>query len=164
MRFRTMECPLGRLLLAADAQGLREIRFPGPDGHAVPGDWTDDDGQLDDVEQQLREYLAGDRREFSLRLAPRGTEFQLRVWEALREIPYGTTVSYGQLARRLGAPGAARAVGLANGSNPIPVVIPCHRVIGADGSLTGYGGGLERKRLLLALEGGGVAAEQSALF
>ena len=108
---------------------------------------------------QLEDYFAGRRRTFDLPLAPVGTPFQRRVWEALREIPYGETVSYGVLAARLGQPGAGRAVGLANGQNPISIVIPCHRVIGAGGALTGYGGGLERKRWLLALEGGSEPAQ-----
>jgi methylated-DNA-[protein]-cysteine S-methyltransferase len=105
------------------------------------------------VADQLRAYFARERKEFDLPLAPRGTEFQRRVWEELSRIPYGTTVSYAELAARIGRPGAFRAVGRANGTNPIPVILPCHRVIGADGSLTGYGGGMELKRALLALEG-----------
>ena len=103
---------------------------------------------------QLEAYFAGERSEFALALAPTGTAFQLAVWEALRAIPYGTTISYGELARRIGNPRAVRAVGLANGRNPLSIIVPCHRVIGADGTLTGYGGGLERKRFLLALESG----------
>lgn len=105
------------------------------------------------VERQLAEYFAGLRTDFELELAPRGTPFQLRVWEELRTIPYGSTMSYGALARRLGSATLTRAVGLANGANPIAIVVPCHRVIGADGSLVGYGGGLEVKRRLLELEG-----------
>jgi methylated-DNA-[protein]-cysteine S-methyltransferase len=109
---------------------------------------------LDEARRQLEAYFAGELREFDLPLAPEGSEFQLRVWEQLRAIPYGETISYGELARRVGDPAAARAVGLANGRNPLPVIVPCHRVIGADGSLTGFGGGLERKRRLLELEAG----------
>lgn len=161
MLFREIDSRLGRLLLAADEAGLREIRFPRSGAHELPGGWTPDAGELDAAAEQLQEYLAGERRIFDLALAPRGTDFQLRVWRALLEIPYGATLSYGALAARLDAPGSARAVGLANGANPLPVVVPCHRVIGADGSLTGYGGGLDRKRLLLTLEG---AAPQSSLF
>ncbi len=101
---------------------------------------------------QLDEYFAGDRREFDLPLVPLGSEFQRRVWDGLLEIPYGETISYGELAREIGRPAAARAVGMANGQNPISIVIPCHRVIGADGALTGYAGGVERKRLLLEHE------------
>ena len=104
---------------------------------------------------ELEEYFAGARREFTSALEPAGTPFQQRVWLALREIPYGTTISYGELARRIGQPRASRAVGLANGRNPISIIVPCHRVIGANGTLTGYGGGLERKRFLLALESSG---------
>lgn len=104
------------------------------------------------VRRQLAEYFAGTRRRFDLEIAPGGTGFQRRVWLALREIPYGETTSYGALARDLGRPGASRAVGRANATNPIPIVVPCHRVIGADGSLTGFGGGLEIKRWLLELE------------
>jgi methylated-DNA-[protein]-cysteine S-methyltransferase len=109
--------------------------------------------------EQLDAYFAGELTTFDLPLAPRGSEFQLRVWTALREIPYGRTESYGDLAQRIGSPGAARAVGLANGKNPIGIVIPCHRVVGSNGSLTGYGAGLDRKRRLLDLElaGGGAA-------
>jgi methylated-DNA-[protein]-cysteine S-methyltransferase len=105
------------------------------------------------VTAQLTEYFAGKRKDFALPVAPRGTEFQRRVWEELSRIPYGATISYAELAARIGRPNASRAVGRANGTNPIPVVIPCHRVIGADGSLTGYGGGMPLKRALLALEG-----------
>ncbi len=102
--------------------------------------------------RQLRAYFAGELTEFDVRLAPRGTEFQLNVWQHLCKIPYGETISYGELARRVGNPRASRAVGLANGSNPIPIIIPCHRVIGSKGNLTGYGGGLLIKEKLLALE------------
>jgi methylated-DNA-[protein]-cysteine S-methyltransferase len=105
------------------------------------------------LQMQLREYFEGRRRSFTVPLAPQGTPFQLAVWNALLEVPYGDTVSYGQIAERIGKPSAVRAVGAANGANPIPVIIPCHRVIGSNGSLTGYGGGIERKQWLLALEG-----------
>ena len=105
------------------------------------------------VANQLSEYFGGKRTVFELDLAPRGTPFQLAVWNALLEIPYGDTISYSELARRIGKPSAVRAVGAANGANPIPVIIPCHRVIGSNGTLTGYGGGIERKQWLLALEG-----------
>jgi methylated-DNA-[protein]-cysteine S-methyltransferase len=105
------------------------------------------------VAKQLAEYFSGKRTVFALDLAPRGTPFQLAVWNALLEIPYGDTISYAELARRIGKPSAVRAVGAANGANPIPIIIPCHRVIGSNGTLTGYGGGIERKQWLLALEG-----------
>jgi len=113
---------------------------------------TRDRRRVAPVRAQIEAYLARERLRFDLALAPRGTPFQLDVWEALRRIPWGETVSYGELARRIGKPRAVRAVGRANGANPIPIVVPCHRVVGADGSLTGFGGGLEAKRLLLALE------------
>jgi methylated-DNA-[protein]-cysteine S-methyltransferase len=116
--------------------------------------WRRRDESFADVRHQLREYFDGDRRMFDIPLQMSGNAFELRVWDALLEIPYGETVSYGQLARSIGQPGAARAVGLANGRNPVAVIVPCHRVIGADGSLTGFGGGLQRKQLLLDLEGG----------
>ena len=118
---------------------------------------------LQETEEQLNEYFAGARREFDLPLAPRGEPFQRRVWDLLGTIPYGETRSYGDLARELGDVGYAQAVGAANGRNPIAVVVPCHRVIGADGSLTGYAGGLERKRSLLALEEP-AAADAGRLF
>ena len=119
-------------------------------------DWIENREAFTQEATELREYFAGERREFSLRLAPQGTPFQQRVWKALCRIPYGETWSYGQLASQIGKPSASRAVGLANGRNPLPIVIPCHRVIGANGSLTGYGGGLPIKRHLLALERGDV--------
>ncbi|MCE9609734.1 MAG: methylated-DNA--[protein]-cysteine S-methyltransferase [Chthoniobacter sp.] len=114
-----------------------------------------DAAPLRTAQEALEAYFAGERRTFTLALAPQGTAFQQRVWLALRAIPYGTTISYGELARRIGQPRASRAVGLANGRNPISIIVPCHRVIGANGTLTGYGGGLERKRYLLALEAAG---------
>lgn len=117
-------------------------------------------GRCKPVVQQLSEYFNGTRREFELTLAPVGTDFQLRVWNEVRRIPYGTTLTYGEIARRLGSIALARAVGAANGANPIPIVIPCHRVIGGDGSLVGYGGGLRVKRGLLDLEAGVVAGRQ----
>jgi methylated-DNA-[protein]-cysteine S-methyltransferase len=124
----------------------------GPHALAPDPGWRHDAGPFTPVARQLREYFAGTRRAFDLPLAPVGTSFQLAVWRALRAIPYGETRSYGQLAQALGA-GGARAVGLANGSNPLPIIVPCHRVIGADGSLTGFGGGLSIKHALLTLEG-----------
>jgi methylated-DNA-[protein]-cysteine S-methyltransferase len=111
-----------------------------------------DDNAVLQVAREVQEYCAGKRKDFTLELAPEGTEFQMRVWKALLQIPYGATTSYGAMARKLGHPNGARAVGLANGSNPIGLIVPCHRVIGADGSLTGYGGGLPLKRALLAFE------------
>jgi methylated-DNA-[protein]-cysteine S-methyltransferase len=142
--------PIGELLLTGDGTALTGLYFP---GWIRDPSWQRDDGAFADATAQLRAYFDGELTEFSLALAPRGTPFQQRVWSAVRTIPYGTTTSYGRLAVELGDARATRAVGLANGRNPIPVVIPCHRVIGADGSLTGYGGGMDRKQWLLALEG-----------
>ncbi|MEG1912298.1 MAG: methylated-DNA--[protein]-cysteine S-methyltransferase [Cloacibacillus sp.] len=115
---------------------------------------------LAEAERQLEGYFAGTRRTFCLPLAPRGTDFQMRCWEALRAIPYGSTESYGDIARKVGSPKACRAVGMANNRNPIAIIIPCHRVIGSDGSLVGFGGGLEIKRALLALEAGAVFSDE----
>jgi methylated-DNA-[protein]-cysteine S-methyltransferase len=126
------------------------------EGHIGPGaDWVEDAARFEEARRQLDEYFAGHRAEFDLPLSPRGTAFQREVWAALQTIPYGEVRSYGQIAAQIGRPGASRAVGLANGRNPISVIVPCHRVIGASGALTGYGGGLPRKRLLLDLEARG---------
>ncbi len=150
--YSLLPSPIGVLLLAGDDDGLRVVHMPPRAGERViPADWRRDDAALAEPRRQLQAYFAAELTEFDLRLAPRGTPFAQRVWAGLGEIPFGETRSYGELAEAIGCPGAARAVGLANGRNPIAVVIPCHRVIGADGSLTGYGGGLERKRLLLEL-------------
>jgi methylated-DNA-[protein]-cysteine S-methyltransferase len=146
------DSPVGRLLLAGDARGLTLIGFPSGRRPVGPAAGRRDDAGFADAIEQLQEYFAGRRREFSLALRPVGTAFQIAVWSALRRVPFGATLSYGELARRIGRPGAARAVGAANGANPLPIVIPCHRVIGADRSLTGFGGGLETKRFLLAHE------------
>lgn len=155
-RYTVLPSPIGELLVIDEGRGLSGLLLPGPDGRAVrPGDgWRHDSDHFDEVGRQLDAYFAGRLRTFTVPLDVRGTEFQRRVWQGLRDIPYGETVSYGQLARQVGQPGAARAVGLANNRNRIPIIIPCHRVIGADGSLTGYGGGLDRKRQLLTLEAG----------
>ena len=151
--FTQIESPLGPLLLAADDTGLRQIEFAKGNRTAHPDpSWREDPAQLREPIRQLRAYFAGELETFDLPLAPKGTTFQLGVWRRLSEIPYGQTISYGELARRIGNPKASRAVGLANGSNPIPIVIPCHRVIGSNGKLTGYGGGLPIKEKLLALE------------
>jgi methylated-DNA-[protein]-cysteine S-methyltransferase len=150
-----IDSPIGELRLVAREGAIVAIDFY-PFGHAdgrPRGDRADDDPLLMACAAQLREYFAGERTDFDLPLAPKGTPFQRRVWEELTRIGYGRTASYGEIAGRLGLTGhGARAVGLANGRNPIPVVIPCHRVVGADGSLTGYAGGIERKQLLLDLE------------
>ena len=151
--YARIESPLGALLLAADDAGLRQIRFVNGRHPASPDpSWQEDSTPLQPAIRQLRAYFAGELEAFDLRLAPEGTPFRLNVWRELCEIPFGKTISYGELARRIGNPKASRAVGLANGSNPIPIVIPCHRVIGSNGRLTGYGGGLPIKEKLLALE------------
>ena len=151
-----LDSPVGRLLLAGDGDSLIHVGFQsGPRPLPRNGAWIADAKPFRVAMAQLEEYFAGKRRRFDLPLAPRGTEFQRRVWRALTEIPYGNTISYGELARRISKPSASRAVGLANGANPLPIIVPCHRVIGADGSLTGFGGGLPIKRKLLALEGAG---------
>jgi methylated-DNA-[protein]-cysteine S-methyltransferase len=152
----SIDSPLGPLSLTADDEGLTCLHMDGEKyGPTGPRpEWVEDAGPFGQVIQQLDEYFAGDRTEFDLSLHPIGTPFQLEVWEALTAIPYGEVRSYGQVAEQLGRPGSSRAVGLANGRNPIAVIVPCHRVIGASGSLTGYGGGLHRKRLLLDLEAG----------
>jgi methylated-DNA-[protein]-cysteine S-methyltransferase len=142
--------PIGDLLLTGDGAALTGVDFLNRSADPV---WQRDDGAFGEATAQLRAYFGGELTEFSLDLAPRGTPFQQRVWSALRTIPYGTTTTYGKLATALGNARAMRAVGLANGRNPISIVIPCHRVIGANGSLTGYGGGMERKQWLLAWEG-----------
>ncbi|MBS0378163.1 MAG: methylated-DNA--[protein]-cysteine S-methyltransferase [Proteobacteria bacterium] len=154
------DSPVGPLLLAGTAKALLHIKFlAAPSATAAEAGWVEDARPFAAALTQLKEYFAGSRRAFDLPLAPEGTPFQLRVWQALRTITYGSTVSYGELARRLGMAGGARAVGLANGANPLPIIVPCHRVIGADGSLTGFGGGLPIKRALLELEGAGCVAD-----
>jgi methylated-DNA-[protein]-cysteine S-methyltransferase len=150
-----IDSPVGRLLLAGPSGEVSVIEFErGSRARRIQPDWREDKSVFGGAITQLEEYFTGTRRAFSLRLNPSGTPFQLRVWRALVEIPYGETTSYGELARRIGQPTASRAVGLANGSNPISIVIPCHRVIGSNGSLTGYGGGLPIKERLLELERG----------
>ncbi len=171
----SIDSPLGPLLLVSDGDALTAVEYsghqvpsPSPRSSAsvaaarardrAPGERRDDDPLLREVARQLRAYFARELKEFDLPLRPAGTPFQLRVWEQLRGIGYGETVSYGEIARRLRMTAAAsRAVGLANGRNPIPIVVPCHRVVGANGTLTGYAGGIDRKQTLLALE-------QEALF
>ena len=153
--YRHIDSPLGSLTLAASDAGLHAIELP-ESRHPVRRDpaWREGDHPLlQQAQRQLGEYFSGQRRAFDLPLAPRGTPFQRAVWLALASIPYGATASYAQLAARVERPTATRAVGAANGRNPLPIVLPCHRVIGADGSLTGYGGGLPAKRFLLELEG-----------
>jgi methylated-DNA-[protein]-cysteine S-methyltransferase len=149
--FSIHESPVGPLLLSGDRRALTGLRFT--DGVTIPRGLRRDDARFAEERRQLGEYFAGERTTFDFPLAPEGSPFERRVWEALRAIPYGTTTTYGELAARLGTPAAARAVGAANGRNPIAIVVPCHRVIGARGELTGYGGGLDPKRALLAHEG-----------
>jgi len=151
----SVESPIGPLLLAGDRHTLRVLWFGhGRKAQGPRPEWVEAADEFRGVAQQLREYFAGTRREFDLAVAPQGTQFQQTVWRALQGIPYGETTSYGELARRIGDVKATRAVGLANGANPIAIVIPCHRVIGASGALTGFGGGLPTKRALLDLEQG----------
>jgi methylated-DNA-[protein]-cysteine S-methyltransferase len=147
------DSPLGNMLLAADERGLRLISFAsGKRPERPQSDWQQNCVPFVETIRQLRAYFDGELENFDLPLSLEGTEFQLRVWRSLRDIPYGQTISYGQLACRVGNPKGARAVGLANGSNPIPIIVPCHRVIGTNGSLVGYGGGLSIKKALLFLE------------
>ncbi|HEY2282825.1 MAG TPA: methylated-DNA--[protein]-cysteine S-methyltransferase [Solirubrobacteraceae bacterium] len=153
--YTSMDSPIGELLLLGDDRALHGLYMQ--DGRKpvkISPQWERSASPFTNVRAQLQEYFAGERVAFETPLEMNGTQFELRVWRALTEIPYGETVSYGEIAKRIGQPSAARAVGLANGRNPIGVIVPCHRVIGANGTLTGYGGGLERKQLLLELERG----------
>ncbi len=152
MRHLVCDTPIGPLLLVADGDALTAVHLPGFHDGEAPGE--EGAPVLDEAAAQLTAYFAGERTAFALPLAPRGTPFQQAVWEALRRIPYGETRSYAQVARGLGRPERVRAVGSANARNPLAIVVPCHRVVGSDGSLTGYAGGLERKRALLDLERG----------
>ena len=166
MLYRYIDSPIGQLLLAGDREGLKIIGFPQGKGKVSTGaDWELTSNCFLDAELQLAEYFDGRRQSFDLNLAPQGTDFQLAVLAALQTIPLGETRSYLDIAIQIGRPKAVRAVGAANGRNPLPIVIPCHRVIGADGSLTGFGGGLETKLFLLQLEGVQVPeAMQASLF
>lgn len=152
LRFRTMQSPVGQLTLAGRNDRLMHLRMVDQTYEPRREGWVADDGAFPDAVKQLQAYFAGELTDFDLRLDMVGTAFQKKVWAALLTIPYGETRSYGEIARQIGAPGAFRAVGLANGHNPIGIIVPCHRVIGANGSLTGYGGGLDRKRALLEME------------
>jgi len=155
MLYTRFESPIGELLAVGDGQALRGLYMQeGRTAIAVRADWQRADEPFGEVRAQLADYFDGRRTVFDLPLALQGSPFQLRAWRALQDIPYGETISYGEQARRIGRPADPRAVGQANGRNPIAVIVPCHRVIGADGSLTGYGGGVERKRHLLELEAG----------
>lgn len=152
IQYRTIDSPIGLLTLAGRGSVLTNLRMVDQTYEPSRADWSSDQKAFDGAVEQLRAYFAGELTDFDLDLDLRGTEFQRRVWTALLTIPYGETRSYGEIAEQIAAPGAARAVGLANGHNPIAIVVPCHRVIGANGSLTGFGGGLGRKWTLLELE------------
>lgn len=153
MYYCYLDTPIGELLLAGDDAGLSMIGFPKGSMRREPEpDWIFNEKPLEKARAQISEYFDGTRREFDLPLQLSGTEFQVSVLEALQEIPYGETVSYGEIARRIGRPRAVRAVGAANGRNPLPIVVPCHRVIGSTGDLTGFGGGLDTKEALLRME------------
>ena len=166
MIYRYIDSPIGQLLLAGDDDGLKMIGLPEGKGQvAVEASWELSGDCFADTSSQLGEYFDGIRQHFELQLAPTGTRFQLAVLAALQTIPHGETRSYRDIAEQIGRPRAVRAVGAANGRNPLPIVIPCHRVIGADGSLTGFGGGLAAKRFLLGLEGVALSdAQQGSLF
>jgi len=154
VNYAYLETPIGTLLIAGDESAVRRIYFP-KGGKAVRPEagWEESErGPVGKAIRQLREYFAGRRIDFDLPLAPEGTAFQRSVWQRLKEIPFASTISYGELARRVGNPKASRAVGSANGANPLPIVIPCHRVIAGDGTLGGFGGGLPTKQTLLDLE------------
>lgn len=166
MNFADLETPIGRLRLVSDGAALQELHLrPGPRTSLLNRGWREDGetAPLPDAIRQLQEYFAGRRREFNLPLALEGSPFQRQVWEELLRIPFGSTLSYGDVATRIGSPGASRAVGLANNRNPVAIIVPCHRVIGADGSLGGFGGGVPMKRWLLRHEGAPVGAQQSLL-
>ena len=154
MHYHHLDTPIGTVLIAGDAEAIRRIAFPknGKPVRPEPAWAHSARGPIGEAVRQLRDYFAGRRTEFDLPLAPEGTPFQRAVWRQLQDIPYGETISYGELARRVGNPKASRAVGSANGANPIPIVIPCHRVIAASGKLGGFGGGLPVKQALLDLE------------
>ena len=152
IQYRTIDSPIGLLTLAGHGSVLTNLRMVDQTYEPSCAGWSLDSGAFADAVDQLGAYFAGELTDFDLQLDLRGTDFQQRVWKALLTIPYGETRSYGEIAEQIGASGSARAVGLANGHNPIAIVVPCHRVIGASGSLTGYGGGLERKQTLLELE------------
>jgi methylated-DNA-[protein]-cysteine S-methyltransferase len=151
------ESPQGQMLLVANDAGLAGVYFDGQKYlPQVASQWRrdPDHAMLRQARRELAEYFAGKRKRFELALAPEGTEFQRSVWKAISSVEFGETISYGELAERAGCPGSARAAGAATGRNPLGIIVPCHRIVGANGSLTGYAGGLERKRALLALESG----------
>ena len=161
LAYHDFDTPIGTLRIVGDDDGVERVDLPNSAASDPDPEWRARrrslPGPLQRAKRQLLEYFDGARRDFDLPLAPAGTPFQHRVWDELRRIPYGETISYGELARRIGRPTASRAVGAANGRNPLAIVVPCHRVIGADGTLTGYGGGLPVKETLLAHERDGAA-------
>ena len=160
--YHVVSSPVGDLTLVSDGTALTGLSMSDQkEGSDPDRGWLRDEGEFDAVAKQLAAYFASELREFDLPLAPHGTDFQKKVWRELCRIPYGETISYGELARRIGQPGASRAVGLANGRNPIGIIVPCHRVIGADGSMTGFGGGIPIKQFLLVHEGIGHAVTSS---
>jgi methylated-DNA-[protein]-cysteine S-methyltransferase len=152
IRYDFIDSPIGVLTAAGDDIGLRWLLFPQNRHEPLRDGWQRDSAPFAELRRQLAAYFAGELRDFDLPLAPQGTPFQHSVWTALRNIPYAETRSYRDLSTTIGHPKAVRAVGLANGRNPLPIIVPCHRVIGADGSMTGFGGGIESKRFLLDLE------------
>jgi methylated-DNA-[protein]-cysteine S-methyltransferase len=164
-----IDSPLGQLFLHGDGHFLMGLFTPrhldDPKGGRRPdASWQQSDAPFTAVREQLADYFAGKRQEFDVPLKLAGTPFQQRVWQELVRIPFGTTISYGQLAERVGTPTASRAVGQANGRNPVSIIVPCHRVIGANGKLTGYGGGIDKKQWLLAWERSATVAEPRTLF
>ncbi len=165
--FTVMDSPLGEVLLVGNDQGMTHLSFQAGSSAIAPNnDWQQDDAAFVDAVEQLEAYFAGELQDFNLSLAPKGTPFQQDVWRFLQTIPYGKTTSYGAIAQTMGKPNGSRAVGAANGRNPIAIIIPCHRVIGSNGSLTGYAGGLQFKEALLSLEGNGriEVSQQLSLF
>jgi methylated-DNA-[protein]-cysteine S-methyltransferase len=167
-RYARITSPIGELLLVGDGESLTGLYMEPLDADPKHGwlpsvgpGWRHDPGVFTEVCHQLGEYFAGERRAFDLSVAPTGTPFQLRVWQALTTVPYATTTSYGAIAGQIGQPTASRAIGMANGRNPVSVIVPCHRIIGVGGALTGYGGGLSRKRFLLELETRGTGLFES---
>ncbi|MGE2837061.1 methylated-DNA--[protein]-cysteine S-methyltransferase [Mycobacterium sp. SMC-4] len=159
-----MESPVGLLTLAGVDNRLSHLRMVDQTYEPDRASWEPDPTAFGEAVEQLERYFAGELQQFDLELDMAGTPFQRRVWEALLAIPYGQTRSYGEIAKHIGAPGASRAVGLANGHNPICIIVPCHRVIGANGKMTGYGGGIDRKKVLLGLEKSNAASPVPTLF
>jgi methylated-DNA-[protein]-cysteine S-methyltransferase len=163
--FSYIDSPLGQIFVQGDGQFVTGLYLPPHEGWQEPdASWQQSDAPFAPVREQLAEYFAGGRQQFDVPLKLAGTPFQQRVWQELVRIPFGTTISYGQLAQRVGKPTASRAVGRANGCNPISIIVPCHRVIGANGKLTGYGGGIDKKQWLLAWERSATVAEPRSLF